>query len=75
MLYDDADDLVALRIEDRDRLTAFLQDHCTWLFKVCELVYKKSTTVQVRRLTYTPASPANHEAASCTLLIAGLHDS
>ncbi|KAF2027640.1 hypothetical protein EK21DRAFT_71367 [Setomelanomma holmii] len=32
-LFDDEDDLVALRAEDRDRLTAFLQDHCSWLFK------------------------------------------
>ncbi len=34
-LFDDADDLVALRAEDRDRLTAFLQDHCSRLWKVC----------------------------------------
>lgn len=36
ILYDDADDLVTLRYEDRDRFTAFLQDHCAWMFKVRE---------------------------------------
>lgn len=34
-LFDDADDLVALRAEqDRDRLTAFVQDHLAWVFQV-----------------------------------------
>ncbi|KAF2653850.1 hypothetical protein K491DRAFT_769235 [Lophiostoma macrostomum CBS 122681] len=33
-LFDDVDDLVALRApEDRDRLTAFVQDHLSWAFQ------------------------------------------
>ena len=35
-LYDDLEDLVTLRAqEDRDRLTAFAQDHLAWIFRVC----------------------------------------
>ena len=35
-LFDDSDDLVALCAEpDRDRLTAFVQDHLAWMFPVC----------------------------------------
>ncbi|EUC29461.1 hypothetical protein COCCADRAFT_29450 [Bipolaris zeicola 26-R-13] len=33
-LFDDDDDLVVLKVQDRDRLTAFLQDHCSRIFKV-----------------------------------------
>jgi hypothetical protein len=34
-LYDDIDDLVVLGVqEDRDRLTAFVQDQFAWAFKV-----------------------------------------
>jgi hypothetical protein len=33
-LFDDADDLVALKVQDRDRLTGFLQDHCSRIFRV-----------------------------------------
>ncbi|EUC41278.1 hypothetical protein COCMIDRAFT_40534 [Bipolaris oryzae ATCC 44560] len=33
-LFDDDDDLVVLKVQDRDRLTAFLQDHCSRMFRV-----------------------------------------
>ena len=33
-LFDDEDDLLALRDEDRDPLTAFLQDRCARIFRV-----------------------------------------
>ncbi|KAH7088777.1 hypothetical protein FB567DRAFT_619589 [Paraphoma chrysanthemicola] len=33
-LFEDQDDLVALREEDRDRLTAVIQDHCSSFFKI-----------------------------------------
>ncbi|KAJ8106301.1 hypothetical protein OPT61_g9625 [Boeremia exigua] len=33
-LFNEIDDLVVLKVEDRDRLTAFLQDHCLRLFSV-----------------------------------------
>ena len=35
-LFDDSEDLVSLRTEDRDRLTSFLQDHCSSVFKIRE---------------------------------------
>ena len=35
-LFDDREDLVALGVSmDRDRLTAFVQDHLAWIFQGC----------------------------------------